>query len=44
MSKSVEKDKALAQVLADFEKLFGKGAMMKLGEQKDIEIDVVPSG
>ena len=44
MSKAVEKDKALAQVLADIEKQFGKGAIMKLGEQKDIEIDVVPSG
>ena len=44
MTKSVEKDKALAQVLADIEKQFGKGAIMKLGEQKDIEIDVVPSG
>ena len=39
-----EKDKALAQVLADIEKQFGKGAIMKLGEQKDMEIDVVPSG
>ena len=44
MSKSVEKDKALAQVLADIEKQFGKGAIMKLGEQKNIEVDVVPSG
>jgi len=44
MSKTVEKDKALAQVLADIEKQFGKGAIMKLGEQKDIEIDVVSSG
>ena len=44
MSKTVEKDKALAQVLADIEKQFGKGAIMKLGEQKNIEIDVVPSG
>ena len=44
MSKAVEKDKALAQVLADIEKQFGKGAIMKLGEQKDIEIDVIPSG
>ena len=30
MSKAVEKDKALAQVLADIEKQFGKGAIMKL--------------
>ena len=44
MSKSVEKDKALAQVLADIEKQFGKGSIMKLGEQKDIEIDIVSSG
>lgn len=42
--KTVEKDKALAQVLADIEKQFGKGAIMKLGEQKNMEIDVVPSG
>ena len=44
MTKTVEKDKALAQVLADIEKQFGKGAIMKLGEQKNMEIDVVPSG
>ncbi len=44
MGKAVEKDKALAQVLADIEKQFGKGAIMKLGEQKDIEIDVTSSG
>ena len=42
--KTVEKDKALEQVLADIEKQFGKGAIMKLGEQKDMEVDVVPSG
>ena len=44
MSKTVEKDKALEQVLADIEKQFGKGAIMKLGDRKNIEIDVVPSG
>ena len=44
MSKTAEKDKALTQVLADIEKQFGKGAIMKLGEQKNIEVDVVPSG
>lgn len=50
MSKAVlkneneQKDKALAQVLADIEKQFGKGAIMKLGEQKNMEIGVVPSG
>ena len=44
MNKTVGKDKALEQVLADIEKQFGKGAIMKLGEQKNMEIDVVPSG
>lgn len=44
MSKIVEKDKALEQVLADIEKQFGKGAIMKLGEQKQMEIDVVSTG
>ena len=33
MSKIVEKDKALSQVLADIEKQFGKGAVMRLGSQ-----------
>ena len=39
-----EKDKALEQVLSDIEKLFGKGAIMKLGESKHMEVDVGPSG
>lgn len=44
MNKTLEKDKALAQVLADIEKQFGKGAIMKLGEQKHMEIETVSSG
>ena len=44
MSKAVEKDKALAQVLADIEKQFGKGAIMKLGDQKEMEVETVSSG
>ncbi len=39
-----ENDKALAQVLADIEKQFGKGAIMKLGERGKKNIDVVSSG
>ena len=39
-----EKDKTLDQVLADIEKQFGKGAIMKLGERGVINIDVVSSG
>lgn len=44
MAKNVEKDTALEQVLADIEKQFGKGAIMKLGEQEHKEIEVSPSG
>ena len=39
-----DKDKALEQVLADIEKQFGKGAIMKLGAEDHMEIDVTPSG
>ena len=39
-----EKDKTLDQVLADIEKQFGKGAIMKLGERGVKNIDVVSSG
>ena len=42
--KTEEKDKALAQVLQDIEKQFGKGAIMKLGEEGVKDIDVVSSG
>ena len=37
-------DKTLDQVLADIEKQFGKGAVMKLGDNEKREIDVIPSG
>ena len=38
------KDKALEQVLADIEKQFGEGAIMRLGEEEHIEIDTTSSG
>ena len=44
MVKVVDKDKALEQVLNDIEKQFGKGSIMKLGEESHKEIDVCPSG
>ena len=44
MNKTIDKDKALEQVLADIEKQFGKGAIMKLGDQKHMEIDTVSTG
>ena len=39
-----DKDKALEQVLADIEKQFGKGAIMKLGAEEHLNIEVTPSG
>ena len=44
MAKKTENDKTLEQVLADIEKQFGKGSIMKLGEESHNEIDVVSSG
>ena len=37
-------DKTLDQVLADIEKQFGKGAVMKLGDNPNNKIDVISSG
>ena len=39
-----ENDKTLEQVLADIEKQFGKGSVMKLGEENHSEVDVCSSG
>lgn len=44
MAKKTENNKTLEQVLADIEKQFGKGSIMKLGEESHNEIDVVSSG
>jgi len=44
MSKMADKDAALSQVLADIEKQFGKGAIMKLGEQEHRKVEVCSSG
>ena len=38
------KNKALEQVLADIQKQFGSGAIMKLGEDSHVNVDVTSSG
>ena len=38
------KDKTLEQVLADIEKQFGAGAIMKLGDNEHLNVDVTSSG
>ena len=39
-----DKDKALEQVLCDIEKQFGKGSIMKLGDNKHMKVDGCSSG
>ena len=39
-----DKDKALEQVLCDIEKQFGKGSIMRLGDNKHMKVDVCSSG
>jgi recombination protein RecA len=40
----VERDKALEMALGQIEKQFGKGSIMRLGENAHMQIDVVPTG
>jgi len=44
MTKTVNEDKTLDDVLASIKKQFGEGAVMKLGDHPDQHIDVIPSG
>ena len=44
VSSDASKDKALEQVLSDIEKQFGKGSIMKLGDNKHMKVDVCSSG
>lgn len=39
-----EKEKQLEQAIAQIEKQFGKGSIMKLGENANEKIDVIPTG
>lgn len=40
----MDKQKALELTISQIEKEFGKGAIMKLGEKKLIEVEVIPTG
>lgn len=40
----IEKKKALEMALGQIEKQFGKGAVMKLGENSNMSFDVIPTG
>ena len=41
---SDEKQRALNLALAQIEKQYGKGAIMRLGESQALDIPVIPSG
>jgi recombination protein RecA len=40
----VERDKALEMAMGQIEKQFGKGAIMKMGENLDMQIEAIPTG
>ncbi len=40
----MDKQKALETALSQIERTFGKGSVMKLGQQQAIDVDVVPTG
>ena len=44
MSENAEKKKALEAAMAQIEKNYGKGSVMKLGEYKAMEIEAIPTG
>ncbi len=44
MADNKERDKALGLAISQIEKQFGKGSIMRLGENLDMEIEVIPTG
>ena len=44
VSTKEEKEKALDAARLQIEKQFGKGSLMKMGESRNLDIDVIPSG
>ncbi len=44
MEKSADKQKALESALSQIEKAFGKGSIMKLGQQENVDVDVISTG
>ena len=40
----LDKDAALDAALKEIQKVFGKGAVMRLGDREPVDVDVIPSG
>lgn len=43
-NKEIELEEKLNETLKEIQKMFGKGAVMKLGERQAVDVDVIPSG
>ncbi len=41
---TTEREKAIEQALSQIERRFGKGAIMRLGEQAKVQIEIIPTG
>ena len=39
-----EKKRAIEAAMAQIERMYGKGAIMRLGDSQDIQVDVIPTG
>ncbi|MDQ6964745.1 MAG: recombinase RecA [Mariprofundales bacterium] len=44
MSQESPKERALATALGQIERQFGKGSIMRMGDQTKVDVDVIPSG
>ncbi|MCX7916602.1 MAG: DNA recombination/repair protein RecA, partial [bacterium] len=40
----MDKEKALEMAISQIEKEFGKGSIMKLGDRRLIDVEVIPTG
>ena len=44
MANDPNRDKALALALGSIEKAYGKGSIMRLGDQTQVEVPIIPTG
>ncbi|MGH3417112.1 MAG: recombinase RecA, partial [Actinocrinis sp.] len=44
MAASTDREKAIDAALAQIERQFGKGSLMRMGDQTHTPIDVIPTG
>ena len=41
---AADKKKALSTAMSQIEKMYGKGSIMRLGDRKVLDVEVVPTG